>query len=75
MIPCPGGGQEKGEEANSSHHFLGLWKPAHILLAPRRQQEQTFVPIYLGNCLFFRPGEGEGNLKENIQPHACEISA
>lgn len=48
---------------------------AHVPLAPGRQPEQTSVPIYLGNCLFFRQGEGEGSLKENIQPHAYEISA
>lgn len=55
--------------------LIGPMEAAHVPLAPGRQQEQTSVPIYLGNCLFFRQGEGEGSLKENIQPHAYEISA
>lgn len=39
--------------------LIGLMEAAHVPLAPGKQQEQTSMPIYLGNCLFFRQGEGK----------------
>lgn len=62
-----------GSQRRSS--LTALMEAARVPLAPGRQREQTSVPVYLGNCLFFRQGEGEGSLKESIQPQACEISA
>lgn len=73
--PRSGGSQEKGKEASTGPSRIGLMEACCVPLAQGDSESRPLCHFILEMILFFGQREGEGNLNENIQPHAHEISA